>query len=113
MSILDRRSRRAFWQQMVGKQVESGLSVGKFCAARKLSEASFYQWKKKLQATSESNVVVPVKIIEHQLAQQPGQVVRISTPSGFVLRVDAAMPMNVLAELLRCIESSQERGDLC
>jgi len=40
--------REAFWQAVVRRHQSSGQSVRAFCLAERLSEASFYAWRKTL-----------------------------------------------------------------
>jgi hypothetical protein len=42
--------REAWWQEQIVKQQASGLSVRRFCEAEGLGEASFYAWRRTLQA---------------------------------------------------------------
>jgi transposase-like protein len=47
----DRRDpeKAAFWRRVVREQAASGLCVREFCRAGKLSEASFYHWRRELR----------------------------------------------------------------
>ena len=51
-----RRTRRSAesWQALLDKQAESGLSVSAFCARERLSVASFYQWRSRLNRRASS-----------------------------------------------------------
>jgi transposase-like protein len=40
--------RRRFWRELIGEQEQSGVSVRAFCQRHRLSEHSFYQWRKRL-----------------------------------------------------------------
>ena len=40
----------ALWQGRFRRFLDSGLPVGRFCAAEQVSESSFYYWQKKLGA---------------------------------------------------------------
>lgn len=42
--------REAWWRERVERQAASGLSVRRFCKAEGLGEASFYAWRRTLQA---------------------------------------------------------------
>jgi hypothetical protein len=39
-------ARRAFWESMVQRQRDSGLSVREFCRRHKVSESSLYRWRR-------------------------------------------------------------------
>ena len=43
-------SRWRYWKQVVGDQRSSGISIAEFCRQRKLNQASFYGWRKKLES---------------------------------------------------------------
>jgi len=40
------------WRGLLRRQVESGLSVVEFCRRYDVSQASFYQWRKRLRVES-------------------------------------------------------------
>jgi hypothetical protein len=40
--------KQLYWQEMIDRQAGSGLSVRQFCVAERVSEASFYAWRRKL-----------------------------------------------------------------
>lgn len=51
-----------FWSFVVGEQSRSGLSVREFCRQEGVSEASLYQWRKKLASTTETATSKPVDL---------------------------------------------------
>lgn len=105
-----------YWQQMLSDHRQSGMTVKAFCAEKKISCPSFYQWKQRLQSKPvdpANNSIVPVKLIPMQsCTAASNRFVQILTPGGFSIRVDSSMRAEDLAELLRAIESSP-RGDAC
>jgi hypothetical protein len=40
--------KQLYWQEMIDRQAGSGLSVRQFCVAERVSEPSFYAWRRKL-----------------------------------------------------------------
>lgn len=40
--------KEAYWRELIGRQASSGLSVRRFCAGERISEASFYAWRRKV-----------------------------------------------------------------
>lgn len=40
--------KQLYWREMIDRQAGSGLSVRRFCAAERVSEPSFYAWRRKL-----------------------------------------------------------------
>ena len=59
---------REQWSDWVSEQAAGGESVAEFCRRRKLSVASFYQWRRKLAKESSigpaSAALVPVRLVE-------------------------------------------------
>jgi hypothetical protein len=47
-----RQENGLFWEFVLCEHAESGLSVAEFCRQEGVSQASFYQWRKKLSAES-------------------------------------------------------------
>jgi hypothetical protein len=54
MPLGNRRLQRPepFWLDLISRWKTSGQSVAAFCAARGVSQASFYAWRKRLIARS-------------------------------------------------------------
>jgi hypothetical protein len=49
MARKTRSEKELHWLEMVNRQAGSGLSVRQFCAKQRISEPSFYAWRKRLQ----------------------------------------------------------------
>ena len=113
----NRTSRSEFWRQLLEEHRQCGLSVKAFCAGKNVSVPSFYQWKHKLQSASAApirNPIVPVKLVTvEQTSSVSVCSVQIFTPSGFSVRVDSGMSREALTKLLRAVEDSVQRGELC
>ena len=45
--------REAVWRDVVREQTGSGLSIRAFCRGRRLSEASFYSWRREVRRRDE------------------------------------------------------------
>jgi hypothetical protein len=53
--------KESYWRGVMSRQAESGLSVRRFCAEAKVSEPSFYAWRRKLR----------VRVRGHSYSQKP------------------------------------------
>lgn len=42
------------WREVIRRQQSSGLSIAEFCRQEGLAQASFYKWRKKLDADNDS-----------------------------------------------------------
>ena len=98
-----RRYSREQWQAWVLEQAESSLSISEFCRDVDVSEASFYNWRRKLAGEAKagrtadlksSSPFVPVSIRE-------SAEVEITLPCGATLRVPHHGP--ALGDVLRAL----------
>jgi transposase len=48
--------RRELWRQRIAQQENSGQTVRVFCRERKLSEPSFYWWRRQLRCSTEQPI---------------------------------------------------------
>jgi len=62
--------KRAAWQERFERFSDSGLGVAQFCARERVSEASFYRWRKRLghngrhsRRTEERGVFQPIAVL--------------------------------------------------
>ena len=70
MSKLKQPERRELWRQRIAQQEASGESIRAYCRDHRLSEHSFYLWRKQLGAPSSSAKAVSFALVE---PNQPGQ----------------------------------------
>jgi len=53
------------WRELLRRQATSGLSVTEFCRRQDVSEASFYQWRKRLRAESPPEAAPADFLVDH------------------------------------------------
>lgn len=99
--------REAYWRWMVGRWRESGLDVRAFCRQEKLSEPSFYSWRRVLQERDQERhpkqpAFVPV-VVQPERPQAPERIT-IGLRGGRLLRLPASMAAERLAEIVHAIE---------
>lgn len=75
------RRRREDWAELVREQETSGLSVSEFCRRKKLTENSFYRWRRVL-AEDEGASFVPLQVVD-------SRTVDIRLPCGATVNVSA------------------------
>lgn len=77
MSGSRRSDRVAFWRKLIARHESSRLSVGAVCRQAGVSTASFYAWRRRLQASGfngsgrfapaiASSSLVPVRVVEDE-----------------------------------------------
>ena len=98
MASKSRRDRQQQWHQRLSRFARSDLSVAEFCRRERVSQPSFYQWRKRLAAANgqakATTAFVPVQVTATEA-------VRIAFPNGAVL----TLPGDDRELIKACIES--------
>ena len=115
-----------FWGFVLSEHAQSGLSISEFCRREGVSQASFYQWRKRLAvstamttSTQTSEIptaitsFIPVEVVapasrhsadEHPINQSNNVALTIRTPQGYAIDVWASTPIDVLQSSLRALQ---------
>jgi len=114
--------KQAYWQSVLRRQQESGVSIRQFCKDQDVPPASFYSWKRKLtkqkrradsgeegngresSATKNENAAVFIPV---RLGAATGGVLEVVHPRGHVVRVPALFDENSLRQVL-CVLDGRE-----
>ena len=89
------------WRQRFARFRRSELSVAEFCRSEQISQASFYQWRRKLaddkprpNGTSVKHTDVPTAehFVPMEVASAPARL-QFSFPNGAQLLIDAQDPL--------------------
>jgi hypothetical protein len=96
--------RRELWRQRIAQQENSGQTVRVFCRERKLSEHSFYWWRRQLSSSAEQPirfalVETATPTIETHPPRQAQAQLELVLHSGERLQTDAATLRLVLSVL--------------
>lgn len=111
--------KQLYWQEMVGRQADSGLSVRQFCAAEHLSEPSFYAWRRKLgkpkgggkrsqtsggrpSGRQNGRGFIPLEVLESSGA------VEVVHPLGYRIRVTGEVNARDLQRVLDVLEGRSQ-----
>jgi transposase-like protein len=94
-------ARRELWRQRIAHQESSGQSIRAFCRDHKLSEHSFYLWRRQLSAKAVADTPVRFALVDTTKPQPPAQHLELLLASGERLRIpaDAATLRLVLSVL--------------
>lgn len=101
--------REAHWRRLIGRWRESGQGVRPFCRREKLSEPSFYAWRRVIQERDRQRRPEPpafVPVVVRQEQPQPAACERITVRlrGGRLVHLPGSMPAARLAEILHAIE---------
>lgn len=106
--------KEAFWRGILKEFSESSETVRKFCMRVKVSEQSFYSWRREISRRDQnarklaSPALVSVNVVDvadsAALASRPSSSIEILTRDGLTLRVDDSVGVERLREVLDAIE---------
>jgi len=99
-------AKEQFWRQIMARRERSGLTVRAFCARERLSEPSFYVWRRELArrdqlatrgmtAPSTPSPFMPIEVVTERHAA-----LEIVLPSGAVLRVQPGFDRPTLGQVI-------------
>lgn len=109
------RGKQLYWQEMIGRQADSGLSVRQFCAGERVSEPSFYAWRRKLgqpkggvkrsptsgrrrSAPRDGREFIPLRVLESS------GTVEVVHPLGYQIRVTGEVNASDLQRVLDVLD---------
>ena len=97
-----------YWRGVLGRFSKSGLSVRGFCRREKVSEPTFYAWRRVIRQRDgepkrEAPAFVPVVVCDEPAVHDAAII--IEWPCGRTLRVPATIAADRLAELVRAVEA--------
>ena len=97
------QAREQFWRDTVAAWRQSGQSVRAFCAARGVSEATFFARRRELidraplpQPTAPAPQFVPVKVV-------PDPTAEVVLPGGLIVRVPVTVDPAAVARLVAAL----------
>jgi transposase len=103
-----------FWRKVVQDWRASGLSVCQFCRLRKLSEQSFYGWRRTLQlrdAEAPSTPFIPVRIVPEAVMPTAANTgLELLLVNGRRLQIGPDFDASTLRRLLQVLD---EEGRPC
>jgi hypothetical protein len=90
-----------FWRDLIARWRASGQTVAAFCAAHRVSQATFYSWRKRLAApgpdtTDRVPMFAPVRVV-------PDPTAEVVLPTGLVIRVSIGADPTAVARLVAAL----------
>jgi transposase len=90
-----------FWRELIDRWRVSGQSVAAFCADHRVSEATFYSWRKRLAARARgparpAPAFAPVRVVSDPTAE-------VVLPTGLVVRVPVGTDPATVARLVAAL----------
>ena len=90
--------KREFWEEQIRFWQESGLSQSEYCKQQGIRQSQWFYWRRRCRDT-EGLTLVPLKLPSLDIHKQ--SVVRIITPNGFTIELNADAAATSLPQLIR------------
>lgn len=107
------------WRDLVGRQAKSGLSVRQFCERERISQPSFYAWRRRLREAegtatrspvtprdtdaSKASEFIPLRLLDTPVAWE------VIHPCGCRVRVSSEVNATALECILRVLDERVQR----
>jgi hypothetical protein len=98
--------REAWWREQIERQAASGLSVRRLCETLGLGEASFYAWRRSLQA-KQAQAKTPHFVPLMLAAPLQGSSLVVELPGGRKLHLPQTMTVPQVVALLHGLEAGE------
>jgi hypothetical protein len=93
-----------YWRDLIARWRASGQTVAAFCAAHRVSQATFYSWRKRLAArrphtttpAPQAPTFAPVRVV-------PDPTADVLLPAGLVVRVPVGADPAAVARLVAAL----------
>ncbi len=93
--------KRKFWEEQICFWQESGLSQSEYCKRHGIRQSQWFYWRQRCRDTETGLSLVPLKLPVLTGHAHISSVVRVITPNGFIIELDADTPVKSLAQLIR------------
>lgn len=105
-----RAAKEAWWREVLGRQVTSGLSVRAFCSQAGIGEPSFYFWRRAIRARDAGPSPAPTFVPAVVRGAEPREApILIEWDAGPRLRLPMTISAAWVAELLRAVAAGGPR----
>src|SRR5262249_52639580 len=94
----------SYWRDLIHRWRASGKSVAAFCAAQYVSQATFYAWRKRLDAGARHTVPPAPSFASVRIVPDPTADVLL--PTGLVIRVPLGADPTAVARLVAAFEGA-------
>jgi len=99
-----------FWRPIVDGQRASGLAVAAYCRKHRISECSFYNWKRRLRQPAQGKVVPTAPFVELKAPiSSTAEGIELCLPGARRLLVRQGFDRDLLVELVRTLEGEPAR----
>lgn len=86
---MTKKEQSAYWQSLVDKQAESGLTGAAFCREHQINRSRFYYWRRRFRVNASIEATSPGGFVELiPYPKKPSAGVHIHIGNGFRIEVE-------------------------
>ena len=93
--------KRDFWEEQIRFWQESGLSQSEYCKRHGIRQSQWFYWRRRFRDTETEPTLVPLKLPSLVGHSHKVPVIRVITPNGFTIELDADASVTSLPHLIR------------
>ena len=93
--------KREFWEEQIRFWQESGLSQSEYCKRHNIRSSQWFYWRRRFRDTETEPALVPLKLPSIVAHAHRAPVIRVTTPNGFTIELDANGGLTTLPQLIR------------
>lgn len=99
---------RTYWQEILKRWQQSGLSASQFCRMHQISDSGFYTWRKKLAATQSTPLSQSADAPFVQVTTQPAtsSPLTLQLASGHTLHIAHPVNTDALGKVIAALQDA-------
>jgi hypothetical protein len=97
--------RQIYWQGIIEKQANSGLTKIEFFKLNKINPATYYYWFKKINTQKQNNLQVLPVVVTPNSSISSSQSIELLLPNGYQLSFEASIEPTYLKHVLAVLNS--------
>jgi len=107
-----KQERSAYWQSLVGKQMESGLTAAAFCREHQINQDRFYHWRRRLQneESGKGHLGAFMELVPYEKTSSAGVHIRLG--NGLTIEVDRGFDSITLRAAIQAVCQEHTRSCL-
>ena len=109
VSVMTKDERSTYWQSLIDKQAESGLTASAFCREQQINAYRFYYWRRRLlkEQSRETNPRGFVELVPYEKQSSAG--VRILLSNDLSIEVERGFDALTLRAVIQAVRDGERQ----
>jgi len=106
---MTKQERSGYWQSLVSKQIDSGLTAAAFCREHQINRDRFYYWRRRFQneESGEAHLGAFLELVPYEKKSSAGVHIRLG--NGLTIEVDRGFDPVTLRATIQTICHGEPR----